>query len=125
MMAFIKEESAEIKILETFSIKREETEEQTESSDEHLATEDAPNPKETFTTHKNYCYVCKKPQSKISRHFIKHQKSEKEIAAAFSLPKHSKERKRLLEKLRNRGNYLHNQEAIESKRGQLKIRRRS
>ncbi len=84
-----------------------------------------PNPKETFATHKNYCYVCKKPQSKISRHFKQHQNSETEIAAAFSLPKHSQDRKRLLEKLRNRGNYQHNQEVTERKRGPLKIRRRS
>ncbi|XP_042578512.1 uncharacterized protein LOC109065761 isoform X4 [Cyprinus carpio] len=134
-MAFIKVESEDMKIEEVFSVKHEDTETQTdESSHTHLgwespdnksATEDVPNPKETFTTHKNYCYVCKKPQSKISRHFKQHQNSETEIAAAFSLPKHSQDRKRLLEKLRNRGNYQHNQEVIERKRGPLKIRRRT
>ncbi|KAF4114370.1 uncharacterized protein LOC131539370 isoform X2 [Onychostoma macrolepis] len=124
-MAFIKEESADLRIEEVFSVKHEDTEEQTESPDKQSATEDVPNPKETFATHKNDCYVCKKPQSKISRHFKQHQNSEMEIAAAFSLPKHSQDRKRLLEKLRNRGNYQHNQEVIERKRGPLKIRRRS
>nr|XP_055041257.1 uncharacterized protein LOC129428912 isoform X2 [Misgurnus anguillicaudatus]XP_055041258.1 uncharacterized protein LOC129428912 isoform X2 [Misgurnus anguillicaudatus] len=74
------------------------------------------NLKDTFSTHENYCYVCKKPQSKIARHF--------KIAAAFLLPKHSKDRKRLLEKLRNRGNYEHNQEVMENKSGPLKVRRR-
>ncbi|XP_077091385.1 uncharacterized protein LOC143742422 isoform X2 [Siphateles boraxobius] len=81
-------------------------------------------PENTFSTHKNYCYVCKKPQSKIARHFKKHQDSETEIAAAFLLPKHSQDRKRLLEKLRNRGNYEHNQEVMGSKSGPLKVRRR-
>ncbi|XP_057187527.1 uncharacterized protein LOC130552880 isoform X2 [Triplophysa rosa] len=80
--------------------------------------------KDTFSTHKNYCYVCKKPQSKIARHFQKHQDTETEIAAAFALPKHSKDRKRLLEKLRNRGNYEHNQEVMTNKNGPLKVRRR-
>lgn len=81
-------------------------------------------PLKTFSTHKNYCYVCKKPQSKISHHFKKHQDSETEIAATFLLPKHSRDRKRLLEKLRNRGNYRHTQEIMESKSGPLKVRRR-
>ncbi|XP_059367604.1 uncharacterized protein LOC132106026 isoform X2 [Carassius carassius] len=39
--------------------------------------------------------------------------------------RHKQDRKRLLEKLRNRGNYQHNQEVIERKRGPLKIRRRT
>ncbi|XP_052409540.1 uncharacterized protein LOC127955927 isoform X1 [Carassius gibelio] len=124
-MEFIKEESGDIKIGEVFSIRHEDTETQTESRHNQSATVDVPNPKESFTTPKNYCYVCKKPQSKISRHFKLHENSEKEIAFAFSLPKHSQDRKRLLEKLRNRGNYQHNQEVIERKRGPLKIRRRT
>nr|XP_055059767.1 uncharacterized protein LOC129443291 isoform X2 [Misgurnus anguillicaudatus] len=83
-----------------------------------------PNPKDTFSTKKNYCYVCKKPQSKIARHLKKHQSSEPEIAAAYLLPKHSKDRKRLLEKLRNKGNYEHNQKVMANKSGPLKVRRR-
>ncbi|XP_048050907.1 uncharacterized protein LOC125271018 isoform X2 [Megalobrama amblycephala] len=94
------------------------------SSFERSDTDNVQNPKNTFSTHKNYCYVCKKPQSKIARHLKKHQDSETEIAAAFLLPKHSQDRKRLLEKLRNRGNYEHNQEVMESKSGPLKVRRR-
>ncbi|XP_030294982.1 uncharacterized protein LOC115594830 isoform X4 [Sparus aurata] len=75
-------------------------------------------------TQKNYCYVCKKPQSKIARHLKKHEKEEPDIAEAFLLPKNSKERKRLLEKLRNRGNYEHNQEVIRNQGGTLKVKRR-
>jgi len=55
------------------------------------------NPKDSSCTLKNYCYVCSKPQSKIARHFKKHEKEQPEIAEAFMFPKHSKERKRLLE----------------------------
>ncbi|XP_041849327.1 uncharacterized protein LOC121645082 [Melanotaenia boesemani] len=75
-------------------------------------------------TLKNYCYVCKKPQSKIARHLKKHEKEEPDIAQAFLLPKNSKERKRFLEKLRNKGNYEHNQEVMKSKAGTLKVKRR-
>ncbi|XP_030002635.1 uncharacterized protein LOC115428010 [Sphaeramia orbicularis] len=95
----------------------------TESSDQRVTT-DMPNPEDTFCTLKNYCYVCKKPQTKIARHLKKHENTEPDIAAAFMLPKHSKERKRLLEKLRNKGNYEHNQDVMGSQSGALKLKRR-
>lgn len=55
-------------------------------------------------SNKNYCYVCGKPQSKISRH-LKTLKTYAEIVHAFSLSEQSKECKILLEKMRNMGNY--------------------
>ncbi|KAF3841589.1 hypothetical protein F7725_007451 [Dissostichus mawsoni] len=64
---------------------------------ERATIESVANPKDSSCTLKKYCYVCSKPQSKIAHHFKKH-----EIAKAFMFPKHSKERKRLLEKLRNK-----------------------
>ncbi|XP_051811567.1 uncharacterized protein LOC127536125 isoform X2 [Acanthochromis polyacanthus] len=73
---------------------------------------------------KNYCYVCSKAVGKIARHFKKHADEEPEIAAALALRKNSVERKRQLEKLRNRGNYRHNQEVLRSNTGVLKLRRR-
>lgn len=85
----------------------------TESSDKRVTSKIVTNPKDTSSIQKNYCYVCKKPQSKISRHLKKHEKTEPDIAAAFLLPKDSQERKRLLEKLRNKGNYQHNQEVLD------------
>ncbi|XP_062419595.1 uncharacterized protein LOC134132279 isoform X3 [Pungitius pungitius] len=75
-------------------------------------------------THKNYCFVCKKPQSKIARHLKNHEKEEPDIARAFLLPKHSKERKKLLEVLRNKGNYEHNRDVMGNQRGALKLKRR-
>ncbi len=56
---------------------------------------------------KNYCYICGKSQSKLARH-LKTHKDEGEVAQALSLPVHSKERKAMLQKLRNKGNFQHN-----------------
>ncbi|KAM8868303.1 uncharacterized protein ACB058_006064 isoform 2-T2 [Synchiropus picturatus] len=72
---------------------------------------------------KNYCFVCKQPQSKIARHLKKHKEEEPEIAEAFSFPKNSKERRKLLNKLRNRGNFEHNQEQ-QNVDGHFKVKRR-
>ncbi|MED6246377.1 hypothetical protein ATANTOWER_017030 [Ataeniobius toweri] len=55
---------------------------------------------------KNYCLVCGKPQSKMTRHLKTHNTHAK-IAYAFSLPEDSKDRKVILEKMRNKGNFKH------------------
>ncbi|XP_039616182.1 uncharacterized protein LOC120533395 isoform X1 [Polypterus senegalus] len=73
---------------------------------------------------KNYCYVCGKSQFKLARHFKFHEKQEADIAKALSLPKKSKQRKRLLERLRNKGNFLHNSEVLRSGNGELKLKRK-
>lgn len=73
----------------------------------------------------NYCYVCGAGLTKIARHLFTHASEDPEIAQAFALPKKSKERKKLLYELRNRGNYKHNQEVLKNKSGELKLRRRS
>ncbi|XP_049342001.1 uncharacterized protein LOC111192707 isoform X1 [Astyanax mexicanus] len=72
---------------------------------------------------KNYCYICGKPQSKIARHLKTHM-AEVEVAKALSFPKHSKERKTLLEKIRNKGNYQHNSNVLQKGSGSLKVKRR-
>ncbi|XP_043978900.1 uncharacterized protein LOC122834482 isoform X2 [Gambusia affinis] len=72
---------------------------------------------------KNYCFVCGRPQTKISRH-LKTHKTHAEIAYAFSLPEDSKERKVLLEKMRNKGNFKHNCEVLQSGKGSLKVKRK-
>ncbi|XP_056256201.1 uncharacterized protein LOC130184300 isoform X2 [Seriola aureovittata] len=95
-------------------------------SDEQGADEDytPSEPKKTSFTNKNYCYVCGKGISKFARHLFKHADEEPDIAEAFALPKFSKERKRLLDRLRNKGNYNHNQEVLKNNSGELKVRRR-
>ncbi|XP_049890842.1 uncharacterized protein LOC126384039 isoform X1 [Epinephelus moara] len=82
------------------------------------------NSEDPLYTSKNYCYVCGKGVCKISRHLLKHADEEPEIAEAFAFPHNSKERKRLLNELRNRGNYKHNQEVLKNNSGELKLRRR-
>lgn len=52
--------------------------------------------------HKKYCYICGKPQSKFTRHLKIHENTNVDVARALALPKHSKERKKLLDKLRNK-----------------------
>lgn len=94
-------------------------------SDVSVKTKNLQASEESNCTKKNYCYVCRTPQSKIARHLKKHEKEEPEIAEAFLLPKNSKERKKLLEKLRNKGNYEHNQEVLTSNNGLLKVKRQS
>lgn len=61
--------------------------------------------------------------SKIARHLLTHADEEPEIAEAFAFPKNSKERKRLLYDLRNKGNYKHNQEVLRNNSGKLKLQR--
>ncbi|XP_067310638.1 uncharacterized protein [Pseudorasbora parva] len=72
----------------------------------------------------NYCYICQKPQSKLARHLEKH-KTEAEVMEALSYPKRSEKRRRLLEKLRNRGNFQHNVDVLKNGTGQIKLKRTS
>lgn len=72
---------------------------------------------------KNYCYICGKPQSKISRHLKTHT-THAEVEHALSLPRHSKERKILLEKMRNKGNFRHNIAVLQGGTGPLKVKRK-
>ncbi|XP_054461684.1 uncharacterized protein LOC129097029 isoform X2 [Anoplopoma fimbria] len=81
--------------------------------------------KDPSVTNKNYCYVCGVAQSKISRHLLTHRKDEPDIAALLKLRVNSKERKEVLEMLRNRGNNMHNQKVLKTRRGELKVKRRS
>ncbi|KAI4793452.1 hypothetical protein KUCAC02_032708 [Chaenocephalus aceratus] len=80
-------------------------------------------PKHLTLSTKNYCFVCGKPQSKISRHLRTHT-THAEIIHAFSLPEHSKERKILIEKMRNKGNFKNNTEVLKSGTGKLKVKRK-
>jgi len=43
------------------------------------------------SVHKNYCYICGKPQSKFIRHLKIHENTNVDVARALALPKHSKE----------------------------------
>lgn len=98
---------------------------QKRKSDRHSKSKKAKSEgKYTSFTTKNYCCVCGKVMSKIARHLARHADEDPEVAEAFAFPKKSHKRKMLLDRLRNKGNYIHNQEVLRNKSGALKLRRR-
>ncbi|XP_055080972.1 uncharacterized protein LOC129456606 [Periophthalmus magnuspinnatus] len=74
---------------------------------------------------KTFCYICEKPQTRFARHLKTHVKTNADVARILILPKKSKERMKMLNKLRNKGNYNHNTEVLSSGDGLLKPRRTS
>ncbi|XP_039302367.1 uncharacterized protein LOC120359603 isoform X2 [Solenopsis invicta] len=57
---------------------------------------------------KNFCYYCKKFQSKIARHLENVHKLEPEVQKFILLPKGNLERKKIIETIRKKGNFIHN-----------------
>ncbi|KAK0144115.1 N-lysine methyltransferase KMT5A-A [Merluccius polli] len=68
---------------------------------------------------KHHCLFCGKEVQKMSRHLLRKHSDDVEVAKAFTLPKKSKERRLQLDHIRNKGNYEHNMEVIESQKGKL------
>lgn len=95
-----------------------------DSSDDFTSDEEAKAHSRTPAS-RNYCYVCGKAYSKITRHLFTHRNEEPDVAKVFALPIYSKERNRLLVRLRNKGNYKHNEEVLKTSCGDLKVKRRS
>ncbi|XP_077429564.1 uncharacterized protein LOC144056525 [Vanacampus margaritifer] len=94
-----------------------------DSSNKHVKNKDKKSLEHLNLTNRNYCFVCGKPQSRLTRHLKVHM-SHPEVAYAFYLPDHSQERKTLFEKMRNRGNFQHNTAILQGENGQLKVKRR-
>ncbi|XP_028809080.1 uncharacterized protein LOC114763505 [Denticeps clupeoides] len=72
---------------------------------------------------KQYCLYCQKPYVKIARHLQFVHKKEPEVAEAFGCKKNSNERKRILNLLRNRGNFVHNTLVAQSRTGTVVARK--
>ncbi|KAI7789871.1 hypothetical protein IRJ41_021112, partial [Triplophysa rosa] len=68
---------------------------------------------------KHYCLYCGKSQMKVSRHLERKHIEVRDVAYAFSFPLGSKQRKSLLEQLRNKGDFKHNRKVLEKGRGQI------
>ncbi|XP_028249004.1 uncharacterized protein phf11 isoform X2 [Parambassis ranga] len=68
---------------------------------------------------KHYCFYCGRQVQKMSRHLIRKHCDKAEVAKALSLPKNSKERRLQLDYIRNKGNFEHNIEVLESHRGKM------
>ncbi|XP_056129347.1 uncharacterized protein LOC130106989 [Lampris incognitus] len=73
---------------------------------------------------RHYCLYCGKSDMKIARHLERKHIEVKEVAHAFSFPVGSKQRKELLEELRNMGDYQHNMKVLKEGRGQIVTRKR-
>ncbi|RVE66764.1 hypothetical protein OJAV_G00110630 [Oryzias javanicus] len=80
--------------------------------------------KQLRLTRRNFCFVCEKPQSKISRHLKTHIAEVPEIAEVFRLRRNSKDRKKELAKLRNRGNQMHNKHVLKTRQGELRMNKK-
>ncbi|KAF6728633.1 N-lysine methyltransferase SETD8-A, partial [Oryzias melastigma] len=68
---------------------------------------------------RQYCLYCQKGFIKIARHLERAHPKKPEVAQAMALPKGSKERRLHLEHLRNRGNFSHNVEVMNTGTGTL------
>lgn len=68
---------------------------------------------------KNYCLFCSKPFSKLSRHLEMIHGDQAEVAVAFQYPKHSKERLKIWNRLKNKGNFAHNRDVMKTGKGFL------
>ncbi|KAL1250629.1 hypothetical protein QQF64_018425 [Cirrhinus molitorella] len=68
---------------------------------------------------RHYCLYCTKPYAKMARHLESTHADISDVARALSFPKGSKERKKELDYIRNRGNYAHNATVMESGKGEL------
>ncbi|XP_054908272.1 uncharacterized protein LOC129374093 [Poeciliopsis prolifica] len=68
---------------------------------------------------RHYCLYCKKGFAKIARHLEHVHYDKPEVAEAIVFPIGSKQRKLHLEHLRNRGNFAHNVEVLNSGTGTL------
>ncbi|XP_041860774.1 uncharacterized protein LOC121652200 isoform X1 [Melanotaenia boesemani] len=67
----------------------------------------------------HYCVYCKKAQLKIARHLERKHSEERDVAIAFSFPVGSKKRKKLLEGLRNKGDWQHNASVLKEGNGEI------
>ncbi|XP_052413408.1 uncharacterized protein LOC127958551 isoform X1 [Carassius gibelio] len=68
---------------------------------------------------RHYCLYCCKPYAKVARHLEGSHANESDVAKALSFPKSSKERRKQLDYIRKRGNYVHNAAVMESGKGEL------
>ncbi|XP_059215616.1 uncharacterized protein LOC131993639 [Centropristis striata] len=68
---------------------------------------------------KHHCFYCKKIVQKMSKHLLRMHSDEIDVSKAFSFQKNSKERRLHLDLIRNKGNFEHNRDVLESQKGKL------
>ena len=67
----------------------------------------------------HYCLYCTKSNLKMARHLQRQHSDETDVAHAFSFPLGSKQRKTLLDSLRNKGDWQHNIKVLEEGNGEI------
>ncbi|XP_070212811.1 uncharacterized protein [Littorina saxatilis] len=67
----------------------------------------------------NWCKFCNSPSTNLAKHQFSKHKKEPEIVEILSNPKNSAERRFLLERVRNLGNYNHNCRVLKKNKGKL------
>ncbi|CAC5425259.1 unnamed protein product [Mytilus coruscus] len=72
---------------------------------------------------KMYCPYCSKPQSKLPRHLISRHSKETEVIK-YEIEKDKGKNEKMICKLRNLGNYLHNNEVMKEGKGILVVKYR-
>ncbi|KAM7402851.1 hypothetical protein PAMA_003664 [Pampus argenteus] len=73
---------------------------------------------------RHYCLYCSKPYAKMARHLERAHENKSDVAKALSFPKGSKESRKQLDYIRNRGNFAHNAAVMESGKGELVLFKR-
>nr|XP_020466964.1 uncharacterized protein LOC109966462 isoform X2 [Monopterus albus] len=68
---------------------------------------------------RHYCLYCSKPYAKMARHLETAHATKADVVKAVGFPKGSKERKKALDYIRNKGNYAHNAAIMEAGKGEL------
>lgn len=68
---------------------------------------------------RQHCLFCSKPYAKMARHLERAHEDKSDVARALSFRKGSKERKRQLDYIQNKGNYAHNASVMQSGKGEL------
>lgn len=74
---------------------------------------------------KHFCLYCSAPHTKISRHLEMKHAEETAVVHALRFPKGSTIRKDLFSQLRNKGDYQHNYQVLQSGNGELVTKKRS
>ncbi|XP_070199920.1 uncharacterized protein [Littorina saxatilis] len=67
----------------------------------------------------NWCKFCNSPSTNLAKHQFSKHKKEPEIVEILSNPKNSAERRFLLERVRNLGNYYYNCRVLKKNKGKL------
>ncbi|XP_065203849.1 uncharacterized protein LOC135833914 [Planococcus citri] len=72
----------------------------------------------------HYCKFCEKPVLKLPRHLEDRHDTEAEVMEFLQIPPKDPKRREIIDKIRNEGNFMHNQKVLISGTGELFTKRR-